>query len=155
MNINFNQASAQRGAVLVVALIMLLLLTIIGLSSMRGTSLQEGMASNLRESSLSYQSAEAALRAGEQQVRDRFASNTLSDLSSGAHGGFSGMAQTPSYDIVKLANLRTSTQADDYDEGDIEGVLVRIDGVGSGLAQKDNGQPITQTLLRSTFLVEQ
>jgi type IV pilus assembly protein PilX len=32
--------NSQRGAILVVALFMLLLLTIIGLSSMRGTALQ-------------------------------------------------------------------------------------------------------------------
>jgi type IV pilus assembly protein PilX len=55
----------QSGAVLLVGLIMLLLLTIIGLSSIRGADLQERMAGNLRDRNLAFQSTEAALRMGE------------------------------------------------------------------------------------------
>ena len=43
-------SKSQRGAILVIALFMLLLLTIIGLSSMRATSLQENMAGSMRDS---------------------------------------------------------------------------------------------------------
>lgn len=55
----------QRGAVLVIGLIMLLLLTIIGMASIRGTDLQERMAGNTRNLNLAFQSTEAALRVAE------------------------------------------------------------------------------------------
>jgi len=55
----------QRGAVLIVGLVMLLLLTMIGLASIRGSDLQERMAGNMRDRNLAFQSAEAALREGE------------------------------------------------------------------------------------------
>lgn len=60
----------QSGAVLIVGLIMLLLMTIVGLAAIRGSSLQELMASNLRDRNLAFQAAEAGLRAGESRLRD-------------------------------------------------------------------------------------
>ncbi len=62
--------SRQSGAVLIVGLIMLLLMTIVGLAAIRGSSLQELMASNLRDRNLAFQAAEAGLRAGESRLRD-------------------------------------------------------------------------------------
>lgn len=58
-------AMSQSGAVLIVSLIMLLLLTIIGMSSMQTTTLEEKMAGNMRNKSIAFQNAEAALRAAE------------------------------------------------------------------------------------------
>lgn len=58
--------SQQRGAALVVGLIMMLLLTIIGLSAMQGTSMQEKMSGNMRDTSLALNSAEASLRYAEE-----------------------------------------------------------------------------------------
>jgi type IV pilus assembly protein PilX len=55
----------QGGAVLVVCLIMLLLMTLIGTSGMQATSLEEKMAGNMRDRNLSFQAAESALAAGE------------------------------------------------------------------------------------------
>ena len=64
-----NAFNRQRGAILVIALFMLLLLTVIGLSSMRGTMMQENMAGNLRDSSLALQAAEAVQSWGVSAVR--------------------------------------------------------------------------------------
>jgi len=58
----------QRGATLVVALVMLLITTMMGLASIRGTALQERMAGNMYDRSLSFHQAEAALIAGEDTV---------------------------------------------------------------------------------------
>jgi len=58
----------QSGAALLVALIMLLISTMIGLASIRGTTMNEKMSSNMYDRSLSYQGAEAALLAGEAAV---------------------------------------------------------------------------------------
>lgn len=60
--------SAQRGVALVVALILLVVATLIGLSGIRGTSLQERMSSNMYDRSLAFQRAEAALRAAEAAI---------------------------------------------------------------------------------------
>ena len=58
----------QSGIVLIVSLFVLVLLTIIGVSGMKVTSLEEKMAGNDRDQSIAFQAAEAALRAGEAQV---------------------------------------------------------------------------------------
>jgi type IV pilus assembly protein PilX len=55
----------QRGAILFIALILLLVMTLLILASVRGTVMQERMASNLYDRSLAFQAAEAALREAE------------------------------------------------------------------------------------------
>lgn len=55
----------QRGAALIVGLIMLLLLTLIGVAGMRDTLLQEKMVASMRDRDMALQAAESALRAAE------------------------------------------------------------------------------------------
>lgn len=55
----------QSGAALIVSLVILLVLTIIGVTAMQGTTLEERMAGNLRSHDLAFQAAAAALRNGE------------------------------------------------------------------------------------------
>lgn len=59
----------QSGVVLVVSLIMLLLLTLIGLSGMQSATLEEKMAANMRDRNLAFQAAEAALNDAELEIR--------------------------------------------------------------------------------------
>jgi type IV pilus assembly protein PilX len=59
----------QRGMALLVSLIFLLLLTLIGVSSMQNATLQEKMAGSVSLRNQSFQGAEAALRVGESAVR--------------------------------------------------------------------------------------
>lgn len=59
----------QRGVALVVSLILLVLATLIGLASVRGTNLQERMSANMYDRSLAFQRAESALRAAEEAIR--------------------------------------------------------------------------------------
>lgn len=56
-----NRAS-QRGVALVVALILLLVITLVGLAAVRGTILQQKMASNMLDRQVAFQNAEAAMR---------------------------------------------------------------------------------------------
>jgi type IV pilus assembly protein PilX len=58
----------QRGAILVTSLLLLVTLTIIGISVVQITRMQERMAGNQRDLNLAFQGAEAALRDGETQV---------------------------------------------------------------------------------------
>ena len=55
----------QSGAVLVITMVMLLLLTLIGTTGMSVTSLEEKMAGNIRDRNLAFQAAESALKLGE------------------------------------------------------------------------------------------
>jgi type IV pilus assembly protein PilX len=59
---------AERGMALIIALIFLLLLTLVGLSSMQNSTLQEKMSSSVQFRNQSFQIAEAALRLGERAV---------------------------------------------------------------------------------------
>ncbi|MFQ5660924.1 MAG: PilX N-terminal domain-containing pilus assembly protein [Gammaproteobacteria bacterium] len=57
--------SKQNGAALFVCLMLLLVMTLIGVSAITSSTLEEKMAGNIRNKHLSFQAAEAALRAGE------------------------------------------------------------------------------------------
>lgn len=69
MKISSMTHHAQRGMALLVSLVFLLVLTLIGLSSMQSATLQEKMASSVILRNQSFQSAEAALRVGESAVQ--------------------------------------------------------------------------------------
>lgn len=60
--------SRQRGAALAVSLMMLLVMTLIGVTAMRLSVMQEKMAGNTRDLDLALQAAEAALRFGETRL---------------------------------------------------------------------------------------
>jgi len=53
--------AGQRGAVLIVAMILLLVLTLLGVSAMNTTQLEERMETNSQESNRAFQSAESGL----------------------------------------------------------------------------------------------
>ncbi len=54
--------SNQRGAVLIVALMFLVVLTMLGMTAMSGTTMELRMANNTRDFGVAFQAAEAALR---------------------------------------------------------------------------------------------
>lgn len=60
-----HRAVRQRGAAMVIALIMLLVLTLLATASARMTILEERMTGNTQDRGVAFQAAEAALRAGE------------------------------------------------------------------------------------------
>jgi type IV pilus assembly protein PilX len=60
----------QRGAVLIVSLILLVVLTLLGVSVMNMTQLEERMASNSQEVVQAFQSAETGLQRAYNDVRD-------------------------------------------------------------------------------------
>ena len=64
----FSDGATQRGVALVVALILLVVATLIGLAGIRGVNLQERMSANMYDRSLAFQRAEAALRAAEDAI---------------------------------------------------------------------------------------
>jgi type IV pilus assembly protein PilX len=55
----------QRGAIMVVSLLLLLVMTVLALTASQTTTLQERMAGNARDTDLAFQAAEAGLRDAE------------------------------------------------------------------------------------------
>lgn len=167
----------QRGAVLLVALIMLLLLTVLGAAAMRDTSLQERMAGNMRDQSLAFQAAEAALRFAEQKVKTDY-TNLINDAKypiNNQRGGtfvpptvvpfeaFTGeVASKPTYTVTRLPhpgqldmqNMVNPMTAggDSLAAGEsliYDFVLVRIEATGTGAS------PDSKVTLRSLYFVEE
>lgn len=162
----------QRGAVLLIALIMLLLLTIIGMAGMRDTNMQEKMAGNLRDQNLAFQAAEAGLRFAEQQAKGQY--NSLNQLElvdnqptvfirDAVYEGFTeGVYAEPTYTITKLphpgpldmqdiVNPQT-TGGESLAAGEamiLDFVLVRIESTGTGMS------PDAKVKLRSLYFVEE
>lgn len=62
-------ARQQKGMVLLLSLVFLLLLTLVGVSSMQNATLQEKMAGSVNMRNLSFQAAEAILRRGESRIQ--------------------------------------------------------------------------------------
>lgn len=62
------QIKPQRGMILIVALVMVVLMSIVAVASIRGSGLQEAMSGSMRDRNIAFQGAEAALRLAEDAV---------------------------------------------------------------------------------------
>lgn len=69
----------QQGSVLIVALIVLMVLSTIGLSGAGSTTIEERMAGNFRDQRVAFEAAESALAAGERWVEE----NDIGPISTG------------------------------------------------------------------------
>jgi type IV pilus assembly protein PilX len=66
--------SGQSGSVLIISLIVMLVLTILGVSGMKSAVLEEKMAGNMRDSQLAFQAAEATLKEAEKFIENNVVS---------------------------------------------------------------------------------
>lgn len=73
----------QRGVALVVALVLLVVITLVGLAAVRGTIMQQKMTSNFYDRQLAFQEAEAALRQAEAKILSTPSATAFRDCSSG------------------------------------------------------------------------
>lgn len=100
-------AGRQRGAVLIVGLIILVVLTLLGVQALRGNLAQERMSYNVRERNAAFQAAEAALRVGESAGPFPSTTSALADPlnwvaadATGTVPGFdAGLNQDPIYHV--------------------------------------------------------
>ncbi len=88
------QMKYQNGVVLIVSLVILLVMTILGVTAMQSTVLEEKMAGNFRDRHLAFQAAEATLRNGETWILS-LGSAPIPD-SSGTNGVVIILATAPS-----------------------------------------------------------
>lgn len=78
--------NSQQGMTLVVSLVILIAMTVIGLTSMQSTRTEVTMAGNLRESGIAFNAAEAGLSAAEAFARDAISKNVFSSPATGLYG---------------------------------------------------------------------
>ncbi|MBW5411704.1 PilX N-terminal domain-containing pilus assembly protein [Pseudomonas sp. MAG002Y] len=146
----------EKGAVLLVALIVLLLMTIIGISSMRVTSLQERMAGNMRDQNLAFQGAETAMRQAEALVLSKevnFWQNTSTERSWQSVDNLAGVGK-PRFRITPIPGVTIIKPGDSLEAGQaIEVALVRVEAEGYGAAVDTNDSTASSNvLLQSTFI---
>jgi len=146
----------QRGAVLIVALVMLLLLTIMGISSMRSTNMQERMAGNMRDQSQAFQAAETALRKGESTVLAT-AIPTL-QLTTGTSAWqnadqITDLPVAPKFRVTTVPGVTIREAGDDITAGaTIQMAAVRVEAEGYGVTKNDDGTPGATVNVRSMYI---
>jgi len=74
-----DQSGRERGAVLVVSLFLLVVLTLLGVTSMQGTTMETRIAINREDRAIAFMAAEAALREAEQAVQAQTSAPTPVD----------------------------------------------------------------------------
>jgi type IV pilus assembly protein PilX len=123
----------QGGSVLVISLIMLLVLTLLGITAMSAAGMQERMAGNSRDLALAFQAAEAALRDGEKYYMDNVVS--IGSAFDGSHDGLYAYGSNP--DVFSDATWSNSLPY----SGNVAGVAQQprfiIEYVGQ-IGQSDN-----------------
>lgn len=107
----------QRGAALLVCLIILVLVTLIGLTTMKSSALQERMSGGNADKSLAFQAAEMALRDAERHIR-----LNLTSVSGFTAGCAAGLCLAPS-------NGSTAADSVNWESGAVSSY-----GAGSGAA---------------------
>jgi len=113
----------QKGAALAISLIMLLLLTIIGVTAMQSTTMQERMAGNSRERNNAFQIAEAALRVAEtylvNNLNPTFVDSSTTDSANGLY--FENTTASNAWYLTQTSNnakAATRNTGDDTIYGD-------------------------------------
>ena len=152
----------QQGMALVISLIFLVMVSLLGMASMRGAQLQEKMAGNQKEALQALQAAEAGLRAAERYIEagnsgpyDNSAGlyefiDTVVDPASPStawrtytNSGLAGRA--PEYFIERLPYTQGGSESLAVDEPISERRLYRITARGFGLSDE------SRVLLQSTY----
>ncbi len=170
-------SAAQKGIALFISLVLLLVLTIIGVSSVQTTSLEERMARNAHDSVLAFQAAEMALRQAEQRLIDNppetteFSNNGAAGLWTTApygvtprwqNGGvwtsgttvqvpvnIANVDSQPRYMIEFLSTIQQ--QANEGNVGEGQPSLIKTYNIFRITARGVGGSDTAQVLLQSSF----
>ncbi|MCK5662053.1 MAG: pilus assembly protein [Thiotrichaceae bacterium] len=106
-SLNRQRVNKQSGAVQFISLIMLLLLTILGVSSMKSTVFEEKMAGNYKDVNTAFQAAEVGLRGAEDYLSGLI---VVSDFGL-VNGLYAAADTTPTY----KTSTWTNTDSVEYD----------------------------------------
>lgn len=128
---------SQQGSALIICMIFLLLLTIMGVSSMQSATLQERMVGNAVEENRAFQRAEAALREGEAALQA-----STSSVSTDEAASLPTMGSVPSngwQPVQTNENYYHTTKLGSANE------VYRVTAIGYGLSTD------TRVVLQSTY----
>ncbi|WP_418648733.1 pilus assembly PilX family protein [Thauera butanivorans] len=117
MNFPHHAPDRQRGAALIIGLIMLLILTLLGVTAISNVTLQERMSGSLMDRNLAFQAAEMALRRAEDHVNKK--NNANLDVETG----------TAVYDLNTDTPQPAPSDIDAWDDGYLSAPA--IDGISS------------------------
>lgn len=158
----------QRGATLIVAMILLLLITMIGVAGMQTTNMQERMAGAMMDRNQAFQSAESALRAAELYLSDT-KSPAYTKMNSSAKPGTLGfwesfdwdtksttlddekydvLAAEPAYVIEKISTKAAGSSVQYKDAPSTNVITYRVTAKATGLSSN------TEVILQSTYRPE-
>ncbi len=165
---------AQRGAVLMVSLIFLIVLTVVGVAAMQNTSLEEKMSGNVKDRNLAFQNAESGIREAEEYIEavvslgDFDGTNGLFGLTDAAPSFYNsstwttasqnvqsstdyGAYEAPKYFIKQFTTvsgtegaLNMSGYGDNKGSGDVTVFAITARGTGGG-------QDTAEVILRSYY----
>lgn len=127
----------QRGMALIIAIVFMLLLSILGLSAMQNTILQERMAGNHRDHGMAFQAAEAAMREAERLVESGVTESLEKGESLTGEYDFSSIAdlsKDPSYKIT-YEEIRKYSD-DNLCEQIVRDYLIQSTGYGGSLSSQ-------------------
>ena len=116
-NSHIHSITQQRGATLAVVLIFLVLVTLVGVTAMSTTTLEEKMAGNQKELNLAFQAAEAALRDAQLDILGLNSAGAVSPTGrnppiSGETGFGDGTGNRPSCSTLGLCASQSTGFAD-------------------------------------------
>ena len=155
----------QTGSVLIISLLFLLLLTLVGVTAMQSTTMEERMAGNTRDASLAFQASEAALREAEASLEQAVVgpfdgtNGLYQPAAVGAtprwddaatnwqiwSGNLPGVSQQPEYIIEEMPPYPDPDGSLEADAPLPEVQMYRITANGYG------GNPNTQVTLQTTY----
>lgn len=136
MNKTTPKQRSQRGAVLIISLIFLLVLSLIGVSSMQGTSVQELMSGNLRDQYIAFNVSEATLLEGETQAAAQYKSGTF-DQDNPISGTYAASFAQPSAPVWNATHIESITSGI-TGNANVLGVMVKVDATSKGKTGTSN-----------------
>ena len=159
----------QRGAALFVALMLLVIVSILGVSVAQVTALQERMANNYRLDDLAFQNADGELRAQELDITRRLSTGRSAACRPDGEGGGSNMIPTweanavasdASYESMqnnkgagRSTGLpgQTEQAVGDIGAGSWQCLMFRVAAVGVAV---DDDDASARPILQSTYVME-
>ena len=169
---------SQKGAVLFVGLVMLLVMSLISITGMQSSILEERMAGNTRDNMVALQAAEAALKAGEALLdsgtltldlfdndgSDGFYDNTYdtiwssidwvnSDSRTYAEFSPSNVSSSPRFVIQHIGETQIAPKVvlENYGEGDVSKTVQLFRLTSRGTGGSDNTAVVLQSVYGSDW----
>lgn len=136
----------QNGVVLIVALLILMAMTIVSVSSMSSSTLEERMAANLKDREKAFQAAEAALRYGESLVEAGISTGAFNTTCTGGYCMHDLQAATtyPIYWHDSGLNVwGDGSKHHTYDTGTAADAKIIIEYMGTQIQDFSNPDPAT------------